>query len=372
MSSTLATIRPGATAIASAFRAGRMIALGGVVGRPPGGLSHRFDDLAYGGRTMSTDASPESTEPTQSHGPKRAAIDLGSNMVRCTVGRRRRDGELEILDRFVAVPRLADGLGSSGGLNDAAIERTSRALADHAHRAREAGVASIDVVATGALRLASNGEAARRALEQSSGLSIRVIDGQTEARFALAGVRTHVGEHADLALIDVGGSSTECIVARGTAIDAVSLNVGVITLSEWVNERDEARRAIALCARARQEVARVRLPAIGATLPCFATGGAAVALAAYRRGARYLEFVPGDDDGLASSDLETIFARFASAPLAERARTLHISPEHCDLVPAGFAILTAVLADTRAPRILPTMRGVAEGLLHDVSRGDRE
>ncbi|MBK6939453.1 MAG: hypothetical protein IPH13_04475 [Planctomycetes bacterium] len=293
-------------------------------------------------------------------------------MVRCSVGRRLADGRVDLIDRFVAVPRLADGLGSTGTLNAAAVLRTGMALVEHATRARAAGAVSIDVVATGALRLARNGEEVRRELERRSGLSIRTIDGQTEARLALAGVRTHVGEHADLALVDVGGSTTEFVVARGQRIDAVSLNVGVITLSEWVAATtDERTRIAALKERAAQEVAAARFPELADGLPCFATGGAAVALAAYRRGVSYVDFQPTTDDALERAELAPIFDRFLAAPRDERARALRISPEHCDLVPAGFAILTAVLARAAVPRILPTMRGVAEGLLLEASRGDR-
>lgn len=293
-------------------------------------------------------------------------------MVRCSVGRRGVGGGVELLGRFVAVTRLADGLGARGSLSEASIERTAAALTDHAARARADGAASIDVVATGALRLASNGEAARVELERRSGLSIRTIDGQTEARLALAGVRTHVGEHARLALIDVGGSSTEFIVASEQRVDAVSLNIGVITLSEWVAATHDANaRLTALRERAAREVDAVRFPELVDGLPCFATGGAAVALAAFRRGAGYVDFQPTVDDALDRSDLAPIFERFASAAPDERARALRISPEHCDLVPAGFAILSAVLARAAVPRILPTMRGVAEGLLLEVSRGDR-
>lgn len=312
------------------------------------------------------------TTTSQTKAPKRAAIDLGSNMVRCAVGRGLEDGRIELLDRFVAVPRLADGLGSSGVLNAAAADRTAAALAEHAAQARAAGVVSIDVVATGALRLARNGEEVRRDLERRSGLTIRTIDGQTEARLALAGVRTHVGERAELALIDVGGSTTEFVVARGERVDAVSLNVGVITLSEWVAaSSDENSRLVALKERAAREVAAARFPELGDGLPCFATGGAAVALAAYRRGASYVDFQPTTDDALERAELAPIFERFLAAPRDDRARALRISPQHCDLVPAGFAILTAVLARAAVPRILPTMRGVAEGLLLEASRGDR-
>ncbi|MBI4880379.1 MAG: Ppx/GppA family phosphatase, partial [Planctomycetes bacterium] len=45
---------------------------------------------------------------------------------------------------------------------------------------------------------------------------------------------------------------------------------------------------------------------------------------------------------------------------------LGVTREHADLVPAGYAILDAALATLGLSSVIPTSRGVAEGLLDEM------
>lgn len=75
---------------------------------------------------------------------------------------------------------------------------------------------------------ASNREEFVAAALRESGLNIRVIDGNEEARLTLLGVRRglRVGSRRVLVL-DIGGGSTEFVLARGETIEAmVSTGLG--------------------------------------------------------------------------------------------------------------------------------------------------
>ncbi len=279
-------------------------------------------------------------------------------MLRLVVGRLGRSGAVERVEKRVIVTRVADGVERTKNLSKSALDRTARALRRFRSRAAALGARVPRVVATGAFRHAKNREAARRFLRQESGLSIEVIAGAREARLALLGVRGAAPEARRLALIDVGGASTEIVVADGERVRAVSRPIGVISLFE----RGEGARAFT--AQAARAFRGVRLRA-GRGVPCLAAGGAALAFAAWRASARYLKF-GGGGTTLSVAALERLRRQFASAPPSVAARRLGITAAHARLIEPGHAILVAAMRVLGVDRVQPTDRGVAEGLVHEM------
>ena len=52
-----------------------------------------------------------------------AAIDVGSNSIRCLIAERGEDGHLHVIDDLKDQPRLARGLAATGRLAPEAIDR---------------------------------------------------------------------------------------------------------------------------------------------------------------------------------------------------------------------------------------------------------
>ncbi|MEK6610104.1 MAG: Ppx/GppA family phosphatase, partial [Gemmatimonadota bacterium] len=57
-----------------------------------------------------------------------AAIDVGSNSIRCLIAERGDDGHLHVIDDLKDQPRLARGLAAPGRLADEASARALEAL----------------------------------------------------------------------------------------------------------------------------------------------------------------------------------------------------------------------------------------------------
>src|SRR5439155_923763 len=132
------------------------------------------------------------------------------------------------------VTRLGEGVSATGALGDLPAARTAAVVVDYVARARAAGAARVAIVATSAVRDAANGRAFAADLERATGVAVRVISGEEEARLTLAGIVAGLGPLRGVAIaFDIGGGSTEYILTRdGALVTAASLRLGVVPLAE--------------------------------------------------------------------------------------------------------------------------------------------
>ena len=85
-----------------------------------------------------------------------AAIDIGSNSIRMIIADVAGSGAIRVVDEMKAAPRLGAGVERTGALSGPAIQNALSALARMAALAKQQGCRRIEVVATSAVREASN------------------------------------------------------------------------------------------------------------------------------------------------------------------------------------------------------------------------
>src|SRR4029077_20818569 len=155
-----------------------------------------------------------------------AVIDLGSNSARIAVLRLDASGQLDIIADARTSLQLARHLDSRGRLEASASAPGIGAVRDFRAVAAAAGAERTVAVATAAIRTATNRDSVLAKLEADTGLAIRVIDGEEEARFAFLGA-VH-GLPIDTGfLIDVGGGSFElAYFARRRALSWWHIELG--------------------------------------------------------------------------------------------------------------------------------------------------
>lgn len=164
--------------------------------------------------------------------PRAAVVDLGSNSVRLVVFEGRERNPLTIFNEK-AVLGLGRGLVTTGKLNEEAVEQAVTVMARYHTVACAMGADPVEVLATAAVRDATNGAAFVAALRQRlPGMTIRVLTGQEEGLLSAEGVLLGFPD-ADGVLGDIGGGSLELVeLAHGRAGRAASLPLGAIRLSE--------------------------------------------------------------------------------------------------------------------------------------------
>jgi exopolyphosphatase/guanosine-5'-triphosphate,3'-diphosphate pyrophosphatase len=167
------------------------------------------------------------------------AIDVGSNSIRLLVAdipMGGEPGELITVARAGEPCRLGRGLEKSGTVDGEMAERAAIVAAEFARRARSLGATHTLVGATAALRRADNGAAVAAVIGARTGLQVRILSGDDEARLVyqavVLGLRS-VARRSPCVVFDLGGGSTEIVSGLGPEAGRwVSLPFGAVSLTE--------------------------------------------------------------------------------------------------------------------------------------------
>jgi len=207
--------------------------------------------------------------------PDRAAIvDLGSNSVRLVVFEGITRNPVPIFNEKATL-RLGKGLQATGKLNEEGVVAAMDVLARFHTIARSMNASPFEVLATAAVRDASNGPDFVRAVqEQMPDVPIRVLSGEEEADYSATGVLCGIPDAEGL-VADIGGGSLELIrVADGKHHEAITLPLGVIRLGDRaLGDPEAAARIVA------EDLAQVPWLAAVRGKPLYLVGGAFRALA---------------------------------------------------------------------------------------------
>ena len=170
--------------------------------------------------------------PARTGAPRCAVVDLGSNSVRLVVYEGLGRNPVSVFNEK-AVLRLGKGLQTTGLLNPAGVAQALRVMVRYNMIARAMGAAPFEVLATAAVRDASNGAEFVAALQRlMPTATIRILSGEEEARLSAAGLQCGIVA-ADGVLADIGGGSLELVRldAAGVRHEA-TMRLGVIRLAE--------------------------------------------------------------------------------------------------------------------------------------------
>lgn len=160
-------------------------------------------------------------------------IDLGTNSVRFDVYEVR-GRSAKLIHREKLMVRLGEGLFVGGELTEVAITRTVEAFAAFRYTADQLHVTRISAVATSAVRQASNRDKLIDRISLRSGITLRVISGEEEARFIAHGILTREKRLPPrFYLVDIGGGSVEISLCRGKSLTwAASFQLGTARLEQ--------------------------------------------------------------------------------------------------------------------------------------------
>lgn len=332
-----------------------------------------------------------------------AAIDLGTNTVRLLVGESDGAGGYRPIFAAQEITRLGQGLSPDRLLQPEPIQRTLAVLEWFRRLADSHGATRTAVIGTSALREARNRQEFLRRARMEMGLDVRVISGEEEARLTLRGMRAAlpaVGTHCGpvdqghhlrstgpdamgaplggrLLLMDIGGGSTEFLLADGDAILATaSTGLGVVKLTEAHVRHDPPVPAelTAIHDVVAARLARLHaegFPGLGpaAAAPAIAfvgTAGTLTTLAAIDLS--LTSYDPGRVNGhrLTRDRVEALLRELASLPLVRRRGIPGLEPARADVIVAGALVCLGAMETLGFPTIVVSDGGLREGILLDL------
>ncbi len=295
---------------------------------------------------------------------KIAAVDIGSNSVLMCVGEHLAASDFRVIYDMARTTRLGSGLAKRGRLSAAGMHRTLEALRECRRKAQILGVALARAIGTAALREASNADEFLKKAKEALGFSIEVVSGEKEAELTFLGVAGAVRD--PLLILDVGGASTEIVLARDAKIERViSMPIGAARLREMIPEEDVLRFFVRVIEVVPSDLSQIDAGSRSTIL----VGGTATTLAAVRLQLKKYEPEKIDGFSFMRSELAGLVDEIRAVPIERRADIPGLSRSRAAIITSGGLIICQILSELGVEKVSISTRGLRHGVLSELAQG---
>jgi exopolyphosphatase/guanosine-5'-triphosphate,3'-diphosphate pyrophosphatase len=300
------------------------------------------------------------------------AIDVGTNSIHLIVVELDPFyGTSRTLIKAREMLRLGGGAAlARGHLSKKAVQRGVAAIAKFVEISRAAGAHEVRAVATSAVREASNRDEFLAAVRATSGIGVEVLSETEEARLIHLGVSRGypLGERV-ACIVDVGGGSTEFIVADGERPFFLhSVRLGSLRLyDEYLNDES----ASALGYRALEHHIAQTLAPIARRVSDYnfemliGTSGTVMGLAALDAAASGLTSQRAHGYVLRLEALRALQRTMLAMTPAERRKMPGMNPRRSDIIVAGNALIMSIMEALGRDELVVCERALREGVVVD-------
>ncbi|MEY2724984.1 MAG: Exopolyphosphatase [Planctomycetota bacterium] len=180
-----------------------------------------------------------------------AVIELGTSAIRMSIGESDGGSEVRVLEQLVRGVSLGKDTFTVGEIQRKTLQECIRVLKSYRRKLREYQCSDpkyIRVIATSAVREATNRLEVLDRIYIATGLAVELIDDAEIARLTYLGVRPLLQEEAvrenrATLVVEVGGGNTEAIVLRGKDImHAQPWRLGSLRLQQLLLQSEASRR----------------------------------------------------------------------------------------------------------------------------------
>lgn len=294
-----------------------------------------------------------------------AAIDCGTNSLRLLIADVQ-DGQVRDVVRTMTVVRLGQGVDVTGRLAPEALERTWATVAQYAEQIRAAGVEAVRMVATSASRDADNSEEFVAGVVQRLGQPPEVISGAEEAHLSFIGARSVLDVAGIVAVVDVGGGSTEFVVGSDDVHSAVSVDVGCVRMTERHLHSDPP--GAAEIAAATHDIDAGIARAQDATHfagadQLIGLAGSVTTVAALAMGLPEYDSARIHGSRISAEDVHRVTQDLLAATRQERAAEPVMHPGRADVIAGGALILDRIVASGGFGEVIVSEHDILDGIV---------
>jgi len=289
-----------------------------------------------------------------------AVIDLGSNSLRLVVFERLGGALFPLLNEKVMCG-LGRGITSTGRLNDEGVTLALVNLRRFVALAHALGVEHLAVLATAAVRDASDGPSFAAEVERQCRVPVQIIDGAEEARLSAAGVLAGIPE-ADGLVGDLGGGSVELVRVRagvagefGEIGRGITLPLGPLRLAEL----GDSVKAISEAAERALLAATVLRATPGRSL--YLVGGAGRAVARLHMEHTHYPLHIIHQYTIGRREAEAFFDIIGRQSRKSLERITSIARKRLELVPPAALVLRKLIAIAGPQSVVFSAFGLREG-----------
>jgi len=296
-----------------------------------------------------------------------AALDLGSNSFHLIIARMA-NGVIEPVKRVKHRVKLRAGLDKENELNYESILRAVSSLKEMGEILKASNAEKVRVVATHTIREANNRNAFLALAEQALGFPIEIISGCEEARLIYQGVVRSESLLDSSLVIDIGGGSTEIVVGEGSnTLYRESKSMGCISFTERYFSKELSKKSFKkaeIAALQKLEFCSHRFKKLKWS-NVFATSGTAKALF------KAVGLVGDNSDSLLLSDLLELKSLLCEKAGFEKLSWVGIDEARAGVLPAGVAIMIAVMKSLDITELKFCSAALREGVLYEMEQQDK-
>jgi exopolyphosphatase/guanosine-5'-triphosphate,3'-diphosphate pyrophosphatase len=309
---------------------------------------------------------------------KLAILDIGTNSIHLVLAEVEPDFSYKILDRFKDMTRLGDGSFKSRRLSEAAMARgleVIRALATLAHNK---GYERIEAVATSAVREAVNGGEFIEEVARQTGLTVRVVTGQEEARLIYLGVRHSMDLTDRFTLVmDVGGGSVELILGNHKRmVQGQSLKLGAIRMKDLYLKQDPPTKSMlqemhkAIDTQLKSALQRLKTKRFDRLVATSGMAGNLTEIIYLRRTGR-----PVPQLNLATitiKEVRTVERLLLNSSFKARLAIPGLDAKRADTLLPATAVIRSLMERTGQEKVTISDKAIRDGLIYDFIERNRE
>lgn len=298
-----------------------------------------------------------------------AALDLGSNTSLLLIAEVENGVVRKVISDHTTVTKMGQGVHQAKRFHPDALARVKQCLENYRRIIDEAKVDKILAVATSAARDVENQHELVK-ITQDLKIPLEIISGDREARMTFLGAVSDVADHEGVAVIDVGGGSTELIVQNHGQIHGVSVNVGSVRLADLFVKTNPIPPADLESAQkyAREKFAEGKVKLHGVQVKrVIGVAGTPTTLAAVEWGEPFSETkVHGFK--LTVQTIDKWINTMAPMSLAEREKLKGLEPKRADVIVLGSIVLREAMRVLGADELTVSVRGVRYGLAMEIAK----
>ncbi|MDR4494486.1 MAG: Ppx/GppA phosphatase family protein [Nitrospirales bacterium] len=301
-----------------------------------------------------------------------AGIDIGTLTCRLLVAHVEPPHVFREMDADRRILRLGEGVDSQKKLSEAAMMRVLDVLKEWKTKLAAYPVEAVVIVATSAVRDASNRREFIERVSESVGWQIELLSGEEEARRTLLGIRFGLPQDiTEFLAVDIGGGSSEIIrFGCDHSQEDISLDLGVVRLTDRMLAHDPPTGQ-ELAAAEEEILGHLEQAKQHLTQPwprtLVGTAGTITTLAAMDQGLTRYVSAKVHNSVLTLETVRRLEADMVSKASAQRLGMPGLEPGREQVIVAGTLILRKTMEHFGYDRCLVSDYGLREGVLVDLA-----